>query len=379
MRLIRKILLGILRISLPCFRVRNYSAAIVKLDSIGDFILSISAIRCILDYYGHNQCCLIINEQVLPIAEKEFPQATFIITDFLVKRGIGNLLKTFLVYQWKIRKISAQNVIALRHFRHDYDEAFLFLLKRKRSICIIPTNHVRTTHPLFTFTHEIVFKSSTSLDKQALSQETLLCDDLKMHQKILSFISGKKIKAEHILPSFNIIKTKTEKTEEILLIAPFCSNPIRTYPIDLLVKVLVKLRNFLPTKVLFTGSKDQANSLKVLQKRVDERRITNSHIEYNLLLLDYIDLVSRAKFIISMESATAHIATALDKPMIAILGGGHYNQHAPWRKSKKQVWLTHSLPCFGCNWNCIHPKPYCISCIQPKEILDAFDLLFHQL
>ena len=86
---------------------------------------------------------------------------------------------------------------------------------------------------------------------------------------------------------------------------------------------------------------------------------------------DLIEALAGSTAVLTSETATAHLAAALDLPMVCLLGGGHYGCFAPWSRSERQIWLSHPMDCYDCRWECIHPQPYCITKISANGIVDA--------
>ena len=91
----------------------------------------------------------------------------------------------------------------------------------------------------------------------------------------------------------------------------------------------------------------------------------------------YRELIENAALILTMDTATAHISTALDKPTIVIAGDGGGGQFS-WRRSAKQIWLQRNMPCAGCGWVCTQSEPYCITGITEDEIVQAALLAVHK-
>jgi ADP-heptose:LPS heptosyltransferase len=85
----------------------------------------------------------------------------------------------------------------------------------------------------------------------------------------------------------------------------------------------------------------------------------------------FVELLSAAEGVLSMDTAGAHIACALDKPTVIILGGGHYGVFGPWGRSERQEWITHTVPCLNCNWVCHRNRTECIVDITPTRIANA--------
>lgn len=69
----------------------------------------------------------------------------------------------------------------------------------------------------------------------------------------------------------------------------------------------------------------------------------------------------------SLRRSSPFVCYAFDLTA-ALLSGGHCGQLAPWGESASFRWLTHRLPCFGCNWQCHYERPFCLHDIPPGEV-----------
>jgi ADP-heptose:LPS heptosyltransferase len=100
-------------------------------------------------------------------------------------------------------------------------------------------------------------------------------------------------------------------------------------------------------------------------------------------LEEVISILRNAKIIISNDNGIAHIAAALTKPMVCILGGGHYGRFFPYPNklnSKKMEIAYHPMECFGCNWNCVYKTKKneelpCIKAIEYESVLSKVTTL----
>jgi ADP-heptose:LPS heptosyltransferase len=72
----------------------------------------------------------------------------------------------------------------------------------------------------------------------------------------------------------------------------------------------------------------------------------------------YVELLSRAAVVVCNESSALHIAAALRRPVVAVVGGGHYGWFAPYPPSAAPHAraLSVQMDCFGCNWVCRFPR-----------------------
>ena len=88
-------------------------------------------------------------------------------------------------------------------------------------------------------------------------------------------------------------------------------------------------------------------------------------------ILEVIPLISSSAAVLTMDSAPAHIAIACGTPSVSILAGGQYGHFAPYGNPDINIWLSHSMDCFGCNWKCPFGEPYCITRIEDRAIKDS--------
>lgn len=71
-------------------------------------------------------------------------------------------------------------------------------------------------------------------------------------------------------------------------------------------------------------------------------------------------ILAGARLVISNETAAAHIAAAVNTPVVCVLGGGHYGRFMPYvlegQERRVPIPVVQKLDCFSCNWNCIYPR-----------------------
>jgi ADP-heptose:LPS heptosyltransferase len=96
-------------------------------------------------------------------------------------------------------------------------------------------------------------------------------------------------------------------------------------------------------------------------------------------LLELIGVISAAHLLVANETSASHIAAATCTPSVCLLGGGHYGRFMPYPAVAPQphpVAVYQSMPCFNCNWQCIHslepdePAP-CLNTITVEMALHA--------
>jgi ADP-heptose:LPS heptosyltransferase len=91
---------------------------------------------------------------------------------------------------------------------------------------------------------------------------------------------------------------------------------------------------------------------------------------------EMVECVRCCDVILSQETAALHIATALCKPVVGIVGGGHYGRFYPWGDPETSRVVNQRMDCYGCNWRCKYDS---IRCIQEIPATDATKELLHLL
>jgi ADP-heptose:LPS heptosyltransferase len=98
-------------------------------------------------------------------------------------------------------------------------------------------------------------------------------------------------------------------------------------------------------------------------------------------LSEMVAIIKDAQFLLGNETSAVHIASAVATPAFCLLGGGHYGRFMPYdieSKTEKPlpVAITHQMDCFNCNWRCRYfvadgkPAP-CIEKISVDEVFAA--------
>ena len=105
-------------------------------------------------------------------------------------------------------------------------------------------------------------------------------------------------------------------------------------------------------------------------------------------LSEFFGLASDAELLIGNDTSSVHIASALNTPSIAMVGGGHHAHFLPYPGSLAGTNLPYvvdfQMECFGCNWKCPYVKSPeivvpCISSITVDSAKMAFNKLYPSL
>jgi ADP-heptose:LPS heptosyltransferase len=198
---------------------------------------------------------------------------------------------------------------------------------------------------------------------------SLLSRELEYNRQILESVLDRPVLESEVLPF-----QRFSDPGRNIVISPFGSAPIRDIPMQILCRTIEIAFSNLEEPVLLMGTTQQEGRLLLIAKAL-EQKISQIEICCRLSVNDYIDTIGKARLVITAETATAHIATAYDRPTLVVLGGGHYGQFGPWRRSSRQQWITHRMDCEGCNWNCRYSTPLCLTGIPNSQAEEAIDCI----
>ena len=98
-------------------------------------------------------------------------------------------------------------------------------------------------------------------------------------------------------------------------------------------------------------------------------------------LAELAGIIAGAQFVVTNETSAVHIAASVGVPSVCISGGGHFGRFLPYvvennhSASCLPSVVFKEMPCFGCNWRCIHntvegePFP-CVAGVAVEAVWD---------
>jgi ADP-heptose:LPS heptosyltransferase len=365
---------GLFRLFAIWFRSGNTSRrkklAIFKTDGIGDFVLSSESIRQLIGHRGPEAVCLIVSQQVSTLAKRLFPDVE-IVAVVPANASRFQKLVSLLALKPVFHGRSFEEIVCLRHYRTDYEELILCSLVADRVILLYNQMRDRKITTAFSWSKNLQFIRPLPLIQG--ESDMKLPQEWFHHSAVLSASFGHHITALSMRPNWDLYRFPQTNSRRFLLVAPMAGSRIRDLPINLIEAGVLRASECGLTRVVLTGTRAQASSLHTYAEKLT-RALPFCKVEvFNPPdLEEFLDLISRSSAVFTAESSTAHIATALDKPALILIGGGHYGWFAPWSRSTRQVWLTHKLSCFDCNWFCPYAESFCITGISPSEVMTTF-------
>ena len=336
---------------------------IYKPDRLGDFVLATGAIHRIVEQEGAENCLLIVSRFSRALVEAQFPHVECV--EIEPWQNSLEAAREYLAMhrQDPLFKYGVDRLVCLRHHRCNL-EALIFSSIPARATWGCLNSELMRESGLFI---------TPSVFDHLFKRFPLKSDDsreLSRHRVVTSHFLGKSPDELDITP---FLKSKASWTGAYAAVSPFGSSKIRDFPPALLQAAgnhLWCLKG-IPLRMLAPpGDKTRYDALAADLHKAGLPSVT---IQICETTNELVDAIASSQIVLSVETATAHIAATLDRPLVALLGGGHHGWFAPWRKSNRQIWLSHHVPCFHCSWACSQPEPICITQVKSKAVETAVE------
>jgi ADP-heptose:LPS heptosyltransferase len=346
---------------------RNFEIGIYKHDRIGDLILASGAIRTIIAAYSVQRCVLIVSPVVRELAAEMFPGLEIISLQGPLRFGRVHDWLTFMLPWWiikgsrSLKRLKVDKLICLRHHPDIFHDCALSAIAAGQSFGIGPCAGPRAINMGQVYYRFNAFAEYPAFDETAFPLE------LEAHRRVVSLALGKSIAIEDVIPKLE----STIAVQHFLLVSPYGNSVIRTYPLESLIRTLREVRNSSDLPIVVCAAPNDANRIRDLEGALKSAGISGVSVSLPAGVKAFVDLVKSARAVLTVETATAHLATALNKPTVVLMGGGHYGEFGPWSRSELQTWVTHKLPCFGCDWKCIFTETRCMTEIDPRSVASA--------
>ncbi len=330
---------------------------VFKPDGIGDFFLASGTIRLLAREFGEENLVISVLPALEPVVRAQFPKAVPVILPIRKKRIIlnvfvANCIRCFPAWLTLLRT-HADVAVSLRHMR-DYLMNVLFYSVPARRRVVVENMLLGNGRPVRRWTERcfaFLFRPSV------LSYPPLIEGvprEIEANRRLVSEALGREVGVEEIWPELQRVGDSPVKGP-YWICAPFANGGGKDFAMERWVELFTSLRNqeVMP-KLLLTGSKDQASRLNAFRNSlVESSRVFASEVEVVLPadLQDFIDLLGQAELVLTVDTAAAHAATALDRATVVLFSGQHHGTFGPWKRSPRQVWIYPGQPPEGTAWH----------------------------
>lgn len=322
-------------------------ACLYAVGRLGDFVLMLSAVRRLLAEYGEAGCLLVLSPVAVPVAQREFPHTPLLVLPAEASGVFRHIVPAWWRHRAQFRGLHFARRIVLRHQRNLYHDVTLSWISADADFRL-----ERDTYPA--------------------APEAGRCTELLAHHRLVETVLGRTLDRDALLPRFTSVAPGDDGR---LLVYPLSRDQTRCLRLEHVTAALQRWRQRSRAPIVLAGAPGDEAALRRYAEHARAAGVDGIVVELPAGAGGFLDHLAAAGAVLTTETAAVHAATALDKPTVVLLGGGLHGLVYPWRRSARQVVISHPLPCFGCGWHCTQPSVYCVDRLAPEAAGDALPAL----
>jgi len=164
--------------------------------------------------------------------------------------------------------------------------------------------------------------------------------------------------------------------KDYYILFPGANHKIKQWPLENFRLVAERLHAITGWSGLICGGKGEEHLGEGLLKMTS---IPLESLVGKTSLMQLVSIIDKARLLVGNDTGVIHIAAAMSTPSVCILGGGHFGRFMPYPDNLSgclPLAVYRKMACFGCNWRCSQshasngPAP-CISSISVEPVISA--------
>lgn len=316
---------------------------IVNNMSLGDILLSTAFIRSMKASCRYRKVYLMLNDDTAEILDTLMPDITLIrINNTRYKINFLYRLRTLK----EINLLAVKDAVNISQERGKVNDELILLSGAQNKYCISSENNY-----ISAFYAKITGKLYTSEIKTDSINEYIKLKEVLKYFALTPFY-----------PLYFLKYSSRAEYDDYITVAPLASDEKRSWSMENFRILAEELSKY--STVLLLGSNTQKEKLNGIS---DGTRIINT--AGKIKLSDLPGIIAKSRLFIGNDSGLTHLALNLNKPHIAVIGGGMFGRFFPYIEHPQFYYLYYRLPCFGCRWNCIYKEKYCLTRLRPDEVI----------
>jgi len=311
---------------------------VFKPDGIGDFVLATGTLRLLAREFGEENLVICVKTILVPLAREQFPAATVLDLPTAATRKVLNLfvwnfLATLPLWG-KLRGARVDAALCLRSMRN-YLETWLFYSARARRFIACENTLLSEQKKVRT----VVEQTAAKWFRAELLPYTQarVPWEVEANRAVAAQLLGREVSTEEVQPS---LRASPPHGDSYWIFAPITNVASKVYPFAKWQEVFAHMKPLTEgKKILLAGVPDERPRLEEMLQLLREAGIGGAEIHLPPDLNAYVNLIGGAELMLTVDTAAAHFAIALDRPTAIVFSGLHSGMFGPWQRSERQCWL----------------------------------------
>jgi ADP-heptose:LPS heptosyltransferase len=335
------------------------SVLIIRGDGgIGDFVLFLPSLREFRRHYAGTKISLLVGSESAELAST-FTDVDEVIS-FEVRRYRLNLAYRIRLIQ-RLRNRQLDVALNPMYSREPMTDELLYCSGAKERIVFdgnLDNIDARTKTENNAYCTRIIPSSAGQMHELARNREFV--------ERLTGAPSSTKDSWSRLSLSESLVSDATAllrrrgldpQRDLIVAMFPGALSAIKMWPADRFAQLADHMAAKYGARILLCGS----NSDRERGKRICELTSTPpASVIADTTLPELAAVLHLSALYIGNDSGPLHIAAAVDTPTVCILGGGHFGRFLPYPDSLRHRAVFNRMPCYQCNWRCIHDTVRCI-------------------
>lgn len=166
--------------------------------------------------------------------------------------------------------------------------------------------------------------------------------------------------------------------DKYFIIFPSASTYLKCWPIERYADIAKKVYNKTKIPLLLCGTLNDIDKVNKLIELL-EGQVPYINIVDKTSLLEFVEVIKRAKLVVTNDTSTYHIAVINQVPVAIITGGYTFDRYVKYdfmgkEKYRQPCYIVHQMKCFNCDNRCkyINKNSKIWPCLDKVSVTNAW-------
>ncbi|MCH4020925.1 MAG: glycosyltransferase family 9 protein [Erysipelotrichaceae bacterium] len=173
------------------------------------------------------------------------------------------------------------------------------------------------------------------------------------------------------------VKLDFDLPERFFIMFPVASMDVKKWNVQHYAEIALKIQRKTGLPMVLCGTEHDRPSLEEMMKYAGDIKYID--VVGKTDIMEFTEVIGRASLVVTNDTSAYHIAVARNVTTFMICGGYTFDRYAHYQyadQGRKDPYLiTHKMPCYNCNNNCIYKNFTVFPCIDLITVDDAWNVI----